>query len=88
MDDIKIWHIYIIKSSKDDSYYTGITTDVAARFKTHNEGKGARYTRGRGPFTLLYSKAIGTKSEASKREYAIKQLSRSEKEELINESNS
>lgn len=68
--------------------YTGITVDVAARLKAHNEGKGAKYTKGRGPFTLLYSKEVGTKSEASKREYAIKQLSRSEKEELINESSS
>ncbi len=84
----KIWYIYIIKSSKDDSLYTGITIDVAARLKAHNEGKGARYTKGRGPFTLLYAKEAGTKSEASKKEYAIKQLSRTEKEDLINESSS
>ena len=84
----KMWFIYIIKSDKDDSMYTGITIDVVARLKAHNDGKGARYTKGRGPFILLYSKEAGTKSEASKLEYAIKQLSRAEKESLINESNS
>ena len=67
----------------DGTLYTGWTTDVKARVITHNEGKGAKYTRGRGPVTLIYFETYQTKSEAMKREYEIKQLSREQKYELI-----
>lgn len=77
-----MWFIYIIRAF-DNSLYTGITTDVARRFQQHTNGKGARYLRGKGPLYLVYSHYIGTKSQASCIEYAIKKLSKKEKEELI-----
>jgi putative endonuclease len=78
------WYVYILECS-DKSYYTGITTDVKKRLETHNIGKGAKYTRGRGPLVLLYTEKLSNKSEALKREYAIKKLSRNKKTELINQ---
>jgi putative endonuclease len=75
----KPWFVYIIQSSKDNTLYTGITLDVDARLKTHNEGRGARYTRGRGPFVLRKTFQVSTKSDALKLEYKIKQLSKEEK---------
>ena len=80
----KNWYVYILACG-DGSYYTGITTDVQKRLETHTKGKGAKYTRGRGPLTLLYVEELSNKSEALKREYAIKQLSRKKKTELINQ---
>jgi putative endonuclease len=76
------WYIYIV-ICKDNSLYTGITTDIDKRIATHNSGKGAKYTRGRGPVKLVYSEKHLGKSEASKREAQIKRLSRTEKLELI-----
>lgn len=76
------WKVYIIRCA-DDSYYTGISTDVDMRIKMHNEGKGAKYTRGRGPVELEEAKDFGDRSSALKEEYRIKQLSRIKKEELI-----
>lgn len=75
-------YTYIVKCS-DGSLYTGWTTDVTRRVKEHNEGKGAKYTKSRRPVELVYYEAFETKQEAMKREYAIKQLSREEKEKLI-----
>lgn len=76
------WHVYILRC-KDGSLYTGITTDVQARLETHRSGKGAKYTRGRGPLELVYTEDCEDKSQALKRERAIKALTRSEKLELI-----
>ncbi len=76
------WHVYILRC-KDGSLYTGITTDVQARLETHRSGKGAKYTRGRGPLELVYTETCADQSEALKREYAIKALSRQEKIDLI-----
>ena len=76
------WHVYILRC-KDGSLYTGITTDVQARLETHRSGKGAKYTRGRGPLELVYTETCADKSEALKREHAIKALSRQEKIDLI-----
>ncbi len=59
--------------------YTGYTNDLEQRLKKHEIGKGAKYTRGRGPFTLVYKEAFPTKEEALKREYGIKQCTRDEK---------
>lgn len=67
----------------DDTLYTGITDDLAHRIKAHNEGKGAKYTRGRGPVTLVYSEYHEDRSAAAKREYAIKRLTRQQKLILI-----
>lgn len=74
-------YTYILKCA-DGTYYTGWTTDLAQRLKAHNQGTGAKYTRARLPVTLAYAELHETKSEAMKREAAIKKLSRKEKEAL------
>lgn len=75
-------YVYVLECA-DDSLYTGYTTDVERRLDEHDAGKGAKYTRGRTPVSLVYSESFETRSDAMSREYAIKQLSRSEKERLI-----
>ena len=72
------WKLYILRC-RDGSLYTGITTDVQKRFAAHNAGKGAKYTRGRGPLELVYEEDCGDHSAALKRELEIKGLSREEK---------
>lgn len=80
---MKKWYIYIVKCA-DNSYYTGITTDVQRRIQEHNSSpKSARYTRSRRPVQLVWTKEAKDRSEASKEEYRIKQLSRKDKEKLI-----
>ena len=76
------WYIYILRCG-DDTLYTGITDDVDRRFAAHCAGKGAKYTRGRGPLTLVYTEEAEDKSAALKREHAIKKLTRAEKLNLI-----
>ena len=76
-------YTYILKCS-DNTRYTGWTTDLKKRLKTHNQGKGAKYTRSRLPVTLVYYELHTTKEEAMSREAAIKKLSRPQKERLIN----
>jgi putative endonuclease len=66
----------------DDTLYTGIARDVKARLLQHEQGKGAKYTRGRGPFVLLATRRCDSHGDALRLEYAIKQLSRVEKEQL------
>ena len=78
----KSWKLYILRCG-DGTLYTGITTDVEARLETHRAGKGAKYTRGRGPLELVYSEECGTHSEALKRELRIKSMTRDEKERAI-----
>jgi len=83
--------VYIVRCA-DDSLYTGYTTNLEKRMAAHNgEGNtktaraaGARYTRARRPATLVYTEPFPTRSEALKREHAIKQLSRVEKLQLVN----
>ncbi|MEA2073245.1 MAG: GIY-YIG nuclease family protein [Campylobacterota bacterium] len=78
------YFIYILKCS-DDTLYTGITTDIKRRVDEHNTSdKGAKYTKLRRPVELVYSEPSEDRSSASKREYAIKKLSRLKKLELIN----
>ena len=77
-----VWYLYILRC-RDDTLYTGITTDVEKRLEAHSSGRGAKYTRGRGPLTLVYQEECGTHSDALKRELAVKALTRSEKEALI-----
>ena len=67
----------------DGTFYTGWTTDPERRTKVHNSGKGAKYTRARCPVELIYYEEFDDKIEAQRREWAIKQLTRAEKEELI-----
>ena len=76
------WHLYILEC-KDGSLYTGITTDVEKRFQQHSSGKGAKYTRGRGPLKLVYREKCGSHSDALKRELWVKSLPRVKKMELI-----
>ncbi|MBT5074653.1 MAG: GIY-YIG nuclease family protein [Kordiimonadaceae bacterium] len=76
------WTLYILKCA-DSSYYTGITNDLAKRLSDHESGKGAKYTRGRGPFEVIYKETLKNRSEATKREIEIKKLTRLEKEKLI-----
>ena len=67
---------------KDNTYYTGYNNDLEKRLKAHNEGKGAKYTRGRVPVELIYYEEYEDKHSAMRREWEIKQLSRSEKEAM------
>lgn len=78
-------YTYIVQCS-DSTYYTGWTNQLEARIQAHNAGKGAKYTKARRPIKLVYYETFETKSEALSREYQIKQLSRQEKEKLIQES--
>jgi len=75
-------YTYILQCA-DGSLYTGWTNNLAKRVADHNEGKGAKYTKGRGPVTLAYYEAFQTKEEAMRREYAIKQMTKEEKQALI-----
>ncbi len=75
-------YTYILECN-DKSLYTGWTTDLEQRLVAHNLGRGAKYTRAHLPVKLVYYEEFATKEEAMKREYAIKQLSREEKVELI-----
>ena len=79
-----MWFVYIVKCA-DGSFYTGITNNVERRVKEHNQSNtvGSKYIRTRRPVTLVYSKKIRTRSEALKREFEIKHLSRETKEKLI-----
>ena len=79
-------YTYIIKCA-DSTLYTGWTNDLGKRIKAHNSGKGAKYTKTRRPVKLVYYEEHETKNEAMSREYAIKQLTRKEKENLIKEKN-
>ena len=75
-------YTYILKCS-DETLYTGWTNDLEKRINAHNAGKGAKYTKNRRPVELAYYEEFATKEEAMSREYAIKQLTRRKKEELI-----
>lgn len=78
----KMNYTYILRCS-DGTFYTGWTNHLDERVRAHNEGRGAKYTRGRGPVELVYYECLETKEEALRREYAIKQMSRMEKIRLI-----
>ena len=75
-------YTYIVKCS-DETLYTGWTNNLKKRLEAHNSGKGAKYTKNRRPVELVYFEEYDTKQEAMKREYAIKQLNRKKKTELI-----
>jgi len=77
-----MWYLYLVRCS-DGSLYTGISTDVERRFAAHVANRGARRLRGRGPLELVYSRALGDRSLASRVEHRVKQLNRSDKERLI-----
>ena len=77
-----IWELYILRCG-DGTFYTGIARDAEKRLEVHRSGKGAKYTRGRGPLQIVYRERCPDHGTALRREYAIKQLSRDEKERLI-----
>lgn len=76
------WSVYLVECA-DGTLYCGITTDVPARIAAHDAGKGARYTRGRGPVRLLWSRGGLEHGEALRVERATKRLSRAAKLRLI-----
>ncbi|EGC82140.1 GIY-YIG nuclease family protein [Anaerococcus prevotii] len=78
-------HFVYILRCKDNSLYTGYTTDVNRRLKVHNSGKGAKYTRGRRPVKLVYYQEVSSMSEGLKLESAIKKLSKEKKEDLVSD---
>lgn len=82
---MKKWYVYIVECLGDGSYYTGITTDVNKRIETHNKGKGSKYCTSRLPVVLRASFEVENRSQASKEEYRIKQLTKEQKLKLIND---
>jgi len=76
------WIVYILRCG-DDSLYTGITDDLPRRLKAHESGKGAKYTRGRSPLTVVYTEPHADRAAASRREWEIKHLTREQKLALI-----
>lgn len=79
----KCWFVYMLRC-KDGSLYTGITDDVKRRLAMHRNGKGAKYTKGRGPLTLHYLESCADKSQALRRELEIKAMTTEKKRLLIN----
>lgn len=76
------WSVYILKCA-DKSLYTGITNNIARRLEDHESGNGAKYTKGRGPFKLVYQEFLENRSLSTKRESEIKKLNKQEKFALI-----
>jgi putative endonuclease len=81
---VPVWYVYIVRC-RDQSLYTGITTDIKRRFREHAEHKNrcAKYLRGRSPLKLVYTKKVGTRSQALKAEYKLKRLSKAEKRLVV-----
>ena len=76
------WTVYMLKCS-DDSLYTGITMNLERRLEEHLKGKGAKYTKHRGPFTVVFTERHETRGQALRKEAAIKAMTRKEKLDLI-----
>ena len=76
-------HYFYVLLCRDGSLYAGYTNNLERRLKMHNEGKGAKYTKGWGPVRLVYSKTFDEKSDAMKAEYEFKQWTRKKKEDFL-----
>lgn len=76
------WYVYMVRC-RDGSLYTGIATDVERRFAEHQDNRGAKYLRGRGPLALVFKQRIGQRGQALKVEQNIKRLPRHAKERLV-----
>jgi putative endonuclease len=76
------WFFYILRCS-DGTFYSGISDNIVKRVASHNLAKGAKYTRGRLPVELVYQEECENKSAALKREFAVKKLTRKQKEFLV-----
>ena len=87
MDRDKMWYVYLLRC-RDNTLYAGMTDNLPKRIQAHNEGKGAKYTRGRGPVALVHYEELESRSAALKREAEIKRLNRTEKLRLIEEKKS
>ena len=74
-------YVYLLRCA-DNTFYTGWTTDLAARLAAHQAGKAARYTRGRLPVGLAYWEELATENEARRREPALRKLSHAQKEQM------
>ena len=81
MENFLPWTVYILECS-DKTLYTGITNDMESRLAKHTNGTGAKYTRGRDPFKIIYTELHNTKGSALKREAKIKSLGRDQKLKL------
>ena len=81
------WIVYILECA-DGTLYTGITNDLDRRMLEHESGQGAKYTKGRGPFQLVYSERFQGRGPASRREIQIKSLNREQKLKLVSENRS
>lgn len=79
---MNMWKLYMLRCG-DGSLYTGITVDVPARLEQHRQGKGAKYTRGRGPLELVYEEVCESHSQALKREFEVKSYPRNKKLEML-----
>ena len=84
VNEDKSWCVYIVECD-DDSLYTGVTNNIEKRFNAHASGKGAKYFRLRKPMRIVYTEQNLSKSSAHSREYAIKQLKKVDKQQLIKE---
>jgi putative endonuclease len=76
-------HFFYVLTCIDGSFYGGYTNNLKRRIKQHNEGKGAKYTKGRGPVMLTFFRGFCTKGDALRAEYHFKQLSRKKKMEFL-----
>jgi putative endonuclease len=77
-----VWSVYLLRCA-DGTLYCGITNDLAGRLAAHDAGRGAKYTRGRGPLELVYQRRVRGKGRALRLEAELKRLSRTEKLALI-----
>lgn len=80
------WYVYILRCV-DDTLYTGITNNIDRRLKAHNAGTASKYTRSRRPVMMIYQEEAETKGDALRRELAIKTMTRSQKQSLIEQLN-
>jgi putative endonuclease len=80
--DTHVWQVYLLRCA-DGTLYTGCTNDLTARAQRHNEGRGAKYTAGRRPVSVVYSEAHESRSTAQSREAEIKRWTRAKKEGLL-----
>jgi putative endonuclease len=79
------YYVYVLRC-RDDTFYTGYTTDVERRVREHDAGDGAKYTRGRTPVELVHVESFDSQSAAMSREYEIKQFSKMKKQRLVESS--
>jgi putative endonuclease len=82
---VEEWFVYILECA-DNTLYVGTTNDIEKRVIKHNTGKGAKYTRGRGPVKVIYSRSFESRAEACAEEYRLKRYSRNDKLAIVEKS--